>query len=124
MAKKLTSKELEEFEIQLRGMLGILSGDIEKLEQDALGASNVPASTKGEDGGEAYAQEFSLELLEHDENAMRELMAAIDRLRDGSFGRCEMCDKWILKTRLRAVPYARNCIDCQRAQENGAFGAY
>ncbi len=81
----------------------------------------LPAITgpvAGDVGSDSFAQEFSLELLERDENTLAEIMEALERIKGGNFGRCESCQKWIRKERLRAVPHARNCIDCQRTMEN------
>lgn len=119
MAKKPTPQELEEFDKVLRHMLSVLTGDIQDLENEALGEGQN-AKSNSEDGGEAYFQELSLDLLQRDEKTVGEIADALGRLGDGSFGRCEACAKWIRKTRLVAMPHARNCIDCQREQENGA----
>ena len=62
-----------------------------------------------------------LELLERDENTLFEIMEALERIKSGAFGRCESCEKWIRKERLKAVPHARNCIDCQREMENNVL---
>jgi DnaK suppressor protein len=51
----------------------------------------------------------------------RELAAihdALERIRHGQYGICELCDKPIPVTRLRAIPYATLCIGCQRAEES------
>ena len=117
--KKLTEAEIKNYERHLRQMLAVLSGDIQSLEKDALGEDGPQVRRGPEDGGDGFSQEISLELLQRDENTLREIMSALDRVEEGSFGRCEMCEKWIRKTRLNAVPFARNCIDCQRGQENG-----
>lgn len=111
--KKLTAKDLEAFEKQLRMMLAILGGDIDKLATEALRASGRAAS----DEADGYFQEFSLELLQRDESTMKEVLDALERIKSGDFGKCENCEAWILKERLKAVPYARNCIDCQRELE-------
>ena len=34
MSKKLSAKELEDYEQRLRGLLAVVTGDIDKLEQD------------------------------------------------------------------------------------------
>lgn len=52
---------------------------------------------------------------------MREAVEALDRIKDGTYGQCECCNKWIRKTRLKAMPHARNCIDCQRDKEKDPF---
>ena len=117
MARKPTPKDLEQFEQQLRHLMAVLNGDIRNLESEALSGAAAKTSTAGE--GEDYMQEFSLELLQHDEETVREVTDALERLERGDFGRCEACKKWIRKERLKAVPHARNCIDCQRARERG-----
>jgi RNA polymerase-binding transcription factor DksA len=119
--KKLTPQEVKQFEKILRTMLAVLNGDIQSLEKDALGDEIATPTYKGEDGGDAFSQELSLELLERDETTLREVMGALDRIGDGTFGRCETCEKGIGKLRLNAVPFARNCIECQRQQEHGLF---
>ena len=35
----------------------------------------------------------------------------------GKYGACETCQEWIARERLRAVPHARKCIECQRKAE-------
>lgn len=46
-----------------------------------------------------------------------EIQAATARLATGTFGRCEMCDAAIPLSRLRAVPWARHCLACQKQDE-------
>ncbi|MBY3514136.1 TraR/DksA family transcriptional regulator [Rhizobium laguerreae] len=41
--------------------------------------------------------------------------AAIDRLNDGTYGRCVKCHYPIGKERLTAVPYTPFCIDCAKS---------
>ncbi|MDZ4772590.1 MAG: TraR/DksA C4-type zinc finger protein [Planctomycetota bacterium] len=119
--KRLTAKELEVYEAHLRTMLAALTGDIDRLEQEALGERGVPQEVNAEGGTDSYSQEFSLELLERDEGTVREVLGALDRIKSGTFGPCEGCGNMILKERLKMVPHARNCIECQRKEEQGAL---
>jgi DnaK suppressor protein len=41
----------------------------------------------------------------------------LERIRSGSYGRCEGCGGKIPKPRLEALPYATLCINCQREME-------
>ena len=91
--KRLTQKELEEYETRLKGMLALLTGDIDRLEQEALGERGVPQEVSPDGGTDSYSQEFSLELLERDESNVREVLLALDRIKLGSFGLCEGCGK-------------------------------
>ena len=42
---------------------------------------------------------------------------ALDRIRDGSYGKCESCGKAINKKRLESLPYAVTCITCATAAD-------
>ena len=119
--RKPTKKDLELHEKALRHMLSAVAGDIAELEHETLGDGAAQNKPKEDDGGDSYFQELSLELLERDENTVREIMEALERLRDGRFGACEVCEKWIARARLRAMPHARMCIECQRAAEKKHF---
>jgi DnaK suppressor protein len=56
--------------------------------------------------GEAEA--LAGELME----ALGEVEAAIARLAEGTYGRCERCGQPIAPARLEAMPAARRCISC------------
>jgi RNA polymerase-binding protein DksA len=119
MAKKLTQKDLEELRSSLMSARQALAGDISQLETEALEPAGDPAAVEADAG--AHFQEFNLELLERDGSALREVDEALDRLDEGVYGRCESCQVWIPKSRLKAVPYARHCIECQRNVESQSF---
>jgi RNA polymerase-binding transcription factor DksA len=118
-AKKLSPEDLKKFDALLRQLLGVLTGDIQNLESEAFGGNGGQVSA--EDAGcEINAAELSLELLSRDENTVREIMEALDRIQNKTFGICTGCKKPIKKTRLRYMPHARNCIECQRMAEGTA----
>jgi DnaK suppressor protein len=48
---------------------------------------------------------------------LRDVRAALRRIRDGRFGVCEQCDEDIAPKRLAAIPWASLCIVCQEAEE-------
>jgi DnaK suppressor protein len=56
-------------------------------------------------------------LLEARTKERNQLDAALGRLADGTYGTCEDCDMPIAQGRLRAVPFARRCIECQQEAE-------
>jgi hypothetical protein len=49
-----------------------------------------------------------------------EIIEAISRLRQGTYGYCEECDRPIPLERLRRIPHARLCIVCQVSQNRMA----
>ncbi len=81
------------------------------------GLSNTPMHL-GDMGTDASLQETSSVLLENEQYLLREVVAAIKRLENGTFGRCEVCDQQIAEDRLEAIPYARKCFHCADQQEH------
>lgn len=47
---------------------------------------------------------------------------ALQRIKDGTFGKCSVCGKQISSSRLNAVPHARLCIECKSAEEDRKSG--
>ncbi|MDD3888217.1 MAG: TraR/DksA family transcriptional regulator [Patescibacteria group bacterium] len=45
---------------------------------------------------------------------LKDVNEALDRIKEGTFGKCENCNKEIDKARLEANPTAKLCIDCAK----------
>ena len=50
---------------------------------------------------------------------LRKVEAALARIAAGEFGICAVCGGVIGVNRLRALPWANNCIECQEQSEQG-----
>lgn len=61
--------------------------------------------------------ELNSQLLEVESRELAAIDDAIERLDQGTYGDCQCCSKPIPLTRLRAVPYAKECIACHRLAE-------
>lgn len=116
MTKKLSAKDLDIFRNSLTRAQAILSGDMSQLQAEAL-TNESGFETRPGDTSDGYFQEFNLELLERDGDTLREIGEALKRIERGTYGACENCAELILKERLKAVPHARYCIECQRKAE-------
>lgn len=117
--KKPNAEELKRYRELLHILRRELTGDINHLEADAFlnDGERASADNPADNGSDSFAQEFSLELLQRDGQTLQMVLEALARLEDGTFGRCEGCENWIVKARLEAIPWAKNCIACQRAAE-------
>jgi DnaK suppressor protein len=70
-----------------------------------------------EDGDARMQSTLELTQLRRGEDELREVRAALQRLRDGGYGLCEECDQPIPFARLQARPEARLCIAHEEAWE-------
>ncbi len=61
--------------------------------------------------------ELNSQLVEVESRELAAIDEAIARMEAGNFGNCEECEKPIPITRLRAIPYATDCIECRRKAE-------
>jgi DnaK suppressor protein len=71
----------------------------------------------GDQASSAYNREFLFELGNGDRRLLKEVVLALQKITEGGFGDCERCGEPISEKRLEAVPFARYCIECQRAVE-------
>jgi DnaK suppressor protein len=66
-----------------------------------------------------YATERDLAIsnVDRDSSLLRQVKAALLRIREGAFGSCVECESAIGQKRLAAVPWAARCIRCQEAAD-------
>ena len=52
-------------------------------------------------------------LAERERRELEDIDAALDRLKRGTFGRCQRCGRPMPMRRIDAVPEARRCMECE-----------
>jgi len=65
------------------------------------------------------SQEILFQLSGEEREVLRLVDEALERIGEGSYGKCVHCGGPIQKARLEAVPWARHCIECQELQDRG-----
>ena len=68
--------------------------------------------------------EISSQLAEVESRELANIENALERMKAGTYGTCEVCSGKIPLVRLNALPYATMCIDCQRDLERWGAGRY
>ncbi len=125
---KLTKEELKKFKATLLGLRDQLSRQVGSMESTALnGESDVSVDHMADHGSETFDQDFTLSLIENEEQTIRDIDAALLRIQDGSYGLCEPCIEeprklckpcpHIPKARLEAIPYTKLCVEYARIAE-------
>lgn len=66
----------------------------------------------------AANREIGVVALDRNFRTLRQIHAALGRIREGSYGACERCGEPVGHRRLEAVPWAPYCIGCQEKMEN------
>ena len=75
------------------------------------GDSGGSALERAADQVEEYSNLLSLEYAL--ETRLKDVDLALDKIKKGSYGKCEKCKKQIEEERLKANPAARTCSKCQ-----------
>jgi DnaK suppressor protein len=65
----------------------------------------------------ASQRDLAIRNVDHESALLRQVKAALRRIRDGSFGLCMDCESPIGPKRLAAVPWASRCLKCQETAE-------
>ena len=96
-----------------------LEGDrrLLRLPQDSGVGDEIDAAIATEQA-EMHSQMASFESRE-----LAQIEHALEKIRAGRYGQCETCEKPIAPVRLKALPYATECIACARRDERRTASA-
>ncbi len=121
----MNAKELDQFRKMLLELKRKLTENIGNLQNDALkGAgetvdemSDVPAEHMAERGSDNFARDLMIKILQDSDAELCDINVALEKIEAGTYGLCETCSKKIIRKRLKALPFARLCIECKQAEE-------
>jgi DnaK suppressor protein len=107
----------------IRQRLLVQRDEILRLYEQDVRAGQA-ASDEGSDdivdrANNAYHRELLFSLSDGERITLLKIEEALTRLDGGTYGVCASCGQEIRAGRLKAVPWARYCIDCQELAEKG-----
>ncbi len=122
------SLPIEEFQQRLRDEKQRLTHELYELTSgdEAVSAVNAVSESGGipsdqADDADALSQaERNRALITHTQHLLTQVNEALARIDAGTYGICTNCGRPIPVARLRALPYAALCIDCQAKSETSA----
>lgn len=105
-----------------------LAPSVHSVTRDHLrsGDSNLSSSSGqhiGDAGSDAEVRALTIRLLDKDREQLFEIDAALERIRRGTYGICEISLDPIPKGRLRVRPFCRLTVKCQEEYEK-KYGSY
>lgn len=123
----LSSADLEHFRALLVEKLREISGDVNHIELESLRGSRQDASGDlssmpihmADVGSDNYEQEFSLGLMDSERKIVLEIMAALKRIDNKTYGICEGTQELIPRPRLEGIPWTRYCVQYAEMLEKG-----
>lgn len=125
MAQTEQSKILKDLggEDAVRTLLETQRREILAMYENDLKAGQAAGDEETDDivdrANNAYNRELLFSLSDGERDTLIRVEDALERLAAGAYGVCTHCARPIGVPRLKAVPAARYCIDCQEMAENG-----
>lgn len=109
---------------RIERLRGYLLEQQASLKQQLAGLESAAQETNvglgnhmAEDATAAFDQAAVVSLRRGHERALRQVESALSRMAEANYGRCERCNAEIDFARLKAVPEATLCMNCQRLVE-------
>jgi DnaK suppressor protein len=110
---------------ELRGMLeerrrAIVSEMHDKIRDVRVEGSRAPAQGVRDEAESSEAEiqgDIEFALLQMKAEMLRKIDEALERLEDRTYGCCYECGEEIAERRLRALPFAVRCKDCEEIRE-------
>ena len=91
-----------------------LAGEVENMRRFRTDRTGDSADAAFDAGSE----DISTQLAELETRELNQIERALTRLKQGTYGICEVCQGKIPVARLNALPYSTTCINCQREMES------
>jgi DnaK suppressor protein len=122
----MTNAEREKYRERLLAIGKRIQGDFAFVSREAFrqtgresggNLSNLPLHP-ADLSDDTLQHEVALGILENEDRILEQIVTALGRMDNGSFGICVECGKNIPKERLEALPYTPHCVSCASKSES------
>jgi len=122
MPRKKIDVDFKKYKKKLMDKRNRILGDAMQLENEVFNTSLKDASgditgysTHGADAATDSAdREVMLDIASSEQRLLKNIEHALQRITDGLYGKCELCNSRISDARLDAKPESSVCIDCKK----------
>jgi RNA polymerase-binding transcription factor DksA len=115
-----TEEEVAQARAELQGEVERLKAEIASSEAAVAGLmrdSGDGAGDEADTGAKNITREYEMALAANTRDTLTQATHALQRLDEGTYGRCEVCGRPIGKARMQAFPRATLCLDDKQKQE-------
>ncbi len=123
----MTKTEMEKYRDRLLAMGRRIQSDFAGVANEALrgiggeasgNLSNAPFHL-ADLSNDTFEHEVAVGLLENQSQMLEQISAALERINNGSYGKCLECGTAIPPARLDALPYTPHCVQCADRVQTG-----
>src|SRR5258708_2892427 len=106
---EVLSRMLTERQAEIRNKLRSL--------REVLPAAVTQVKDAEEQSMEDFVLGMDFALMEMESETLKKIDEALRRLEEGTYGDCSECGQRIVEARLKALPFANTCRECQEHRE-------
>lgn len=120
-----TTSRLDELKATLEHRRAELTSDVHgRIRESRIDGSIDRNGLDEAESAEAGVQEeIGFALIQMKAETLARIDDALRRIEEGNYGNCSSCAAEISEIRLRALPFALRCKDCEEAREGAALRA-
>jgi len=113
----LTKEELEVFQDKLLNRKAQIEKNLAGTALELDGMRELELNDEGDYAAASAETVVDSAILEQQRKELNEIELALDKIKEGTYGICEMCEEPIGRARLEVKNFARFCITCREINE-------
>ena len=113
----LKPEELKEFELSLKARKEQILKNLDEAKSKLKLMQNQEPKDEGDYAALAVEADIDERIIRQQRAELNEIEIALDKIKAGTYGVCEMCEEPIGIERLRVKNFARYCIACREIVE-------
>ena len=124
--KKYSKSKLAKFKKSIETKLNEVAHELvdikENLETNTRGTASLSQDSvysvhMADAGTDSYEREKGFHFMNRETDYYKFLIKALERIKDGSFGVCNICEELIPEERMMEVPNATKCVQCKESEK-------
>ena len=125
-SKKYTKSKLAKFKNSIESKLNEVAHELDDIKDNldtntrgtaSLSQDSVYSVHMADAGTDSYEREKGFHFMNRETDYYKFLIKALERINDGSFGVCNICEELIAEERMMEVPNATKCVQCKESEK-------
>ena len=125
-SKKYSKSKLEKFKKSIESKLNEVAHELDDIKDNldtntrgtaSLSQDSVYSVHMADAGTDSYEREKGFHFMNRETDYYKFLIKALERIKDGSFGVCNICEELIAEERMMEVPNATKCVQCKESEK-------
>ena len=124
--KKYSKSKLAKFKKSIETKLNEVAHELDDIKENldtntrgtaSLSQDSVYSVHMADAGTDSYEREKGFHFMNRETDYYKFLIKALERIKDGSFGVCNICEELIPEERMMEVPNATKCVQCKESEK-------